>query len=141
MKQYKDMKICFNEDKYKLSGDLVLEGAFSVFVNCGSQYAIWYQFPNAIVYTLRDLDTGMVYESINFELSISHSGSSVYDKYAGLPCDRIVTEKFETVISDICFDDPPFEEIKNYEIAAHYLGCDSNTLIVINKPVKLKRWN
>jgi hypothetical protein len=75
------------------------------------------------------------------ELSISHSGNSVYAQYAEFPCDGIVTEKFETVISDIYFDDPPFEEIKNNEIAAHYLGCDSNTLIVLNKQVKLKRWN
>ncbi len=118
-----------------------MEGDFSVFVNCGSQYAIWYQFPNAIIYTIKDLDSGRIYESVNFELSISHSGNSVYAQYAEFPCDGIVTEKFETVISDIYFDDPPFEEIKNNEIAAHYLGCDSNTLIVLNKQVKLKRWN
>jgi len=53
-----------------------IHGTYSTFVNCGSQYATWHQFPSAICYAIRDLDSGEIYLSINNELSISPSGKS-----------------------------------------------------------------
>lgn len=116
---------------------LQISGALSVFVNCGSQYATWNQFPGTILYILKDLDNDVIYKSNDTELSISWDGNNVYEEYAKEPCDRIVTKEFSTRVSSIYFNQAPETEISNFELEASYLGFSSNTLVIKNNSIIL----
>ena len=114
MDKYQGLKIEFNRYMYKESTEIEISGALSVFVNCGSQYAIWSQFPSVIRYTVTDLDSKAVYQSVDNELSISLNGNNIYDEYAGKPCNKIVEENFSIKLADVYFIDPPKKEIRNF---------------------------
>lgn len=138
MDEYQGLKIQFDESRYKETNEIKVHDALSTFVNCGSQYAIWYQFPSAIRYTLKNLDSGKVYHSIDNELSISLSGNSIYEEYSKKPCNKIVEEKFSVSLKDIYFIDPTTKEIKNFKLYADYAGHKSSPLVFMNKPLVLK---
>jgi len=123
-----------NADRAKIE----IHGTYSVFVNCGSQYAIWYQFPSAIRYTIKDLDSGNVYLSIDNELSISQSGNQVYDEYSKKECGKVVAENFSITLSDIYFINPPKQPLKNVEISCRYYNDVSNSVKILNKSLFLK---
>jgi len=122
------------------SGLVEIEGILSVYVNCGSQYSTWNQFPQTILYVLKDLDTGNIFESVNLELSISWDGNQVYDEYSKKPCNQVVTERFSTSLADISFINPSNQTITNFELHASYLGRISNVLVIKNAPTVLKNF-
>ncbi len=122
------------------ASEIIISGSYSIFVNCGSQYAIWHQFPAAIHYTIKDMDSGEVYTSINNELSISPSDNQIYDDYAKRECGKIVTEKFSIVLTDIYFLSPPVDAIKNFELACRYYSDLSNTVQILDEKIYLKRF-
>jgi len=114
-----------------------ISGALSMFVNCGSQYSTWNQFPETILFVLKDLDTGNIYESNNTELSISWDGNNVYEMYAQEPCDKIVTKEFLLTVTSIYFNHPPKTEVSNFELKASYLGFSSNIVLIKNTSLVL----
>ncbi len=130
-----------------------ITGSLVTFVNCGSQYAIWSQFPQVIRYALTDLDTYTVYQSVDNELSISWQGNSVYERYAKKPCDQLVTKNFSVNLQDVYFIDPPKNrnknkttgntksinvEISNFTLQAYYLAYKSKPLLFNETPLTLK---
>ncbi len=117
-------------DDFKTNGEIIINGELSIFVNCGSQYAIWYQFPETIQYTLKNIDTEDIFRSIDNERSISWNGNEVYDHYAKEPCNKIVTQRFSVFLKNIYFINPPENPIENFELTASYLGETSNSWTV-----------
>ena len=115
-----------------LEQGLNINGSISMFVNCGSQYSVWNQFPQTILYVLKDLNTGDIYKSNDTELSISESGNSTYERYGKEPCNKIVTKEFSSSITSIYFNRPPKTEISNFELKASYMGFSSNALVIKN---------
>jgi REP element-mobilizing transposase RayT len=140
MSASEEFKIQFDESKYADTKEFVIHGAFTTFVNCGSQYAIWFQFPDAVRYTLKDLDSGEVYQSINRELSISRDGNQVYDEYAKTPCNKVIEKEFSVALSDVYFMNSPKKAIKNFELHADYAGHKSNTILFKVRPFFLKEF-
>jgi hypothetical protein len=112
-------------------------GTLSVFVKCGSQYAIWEQFPANIPFVLKDLDTDNVYESNYIELSISWDGNNVYEEYAEEPCDQVVSKDFTLTLTSVYLTSPPKTEVSNFELKAVYSGFSSNTLVIKGEPIIL----
>ena len=115
-----------------------IHGTYNTFVNCGSQYAIWHQFPSAIRYAIKDIDSGEIYMSINNELSISPSGNQIYEAYSKKECGKVVSESFSMILSDIYFVSPPKTPIKNLEISCSYYNTRSNAVKILNTSLLLK---
>ena len=134
------MRLSIYLDETSADSEIIISGSYTTFVNCGSQYAIWHQFPGAIHYTIKDLESGEVYASINNELSISPSGSQIYDEYAKKECGKVVTEKFSIVLNDVYFLNPPATSIKNFELSCRYYNDPSNTIKISNKSIYLKQF-
>ena len=123
---------------YKLhKNSLLVQGELSTFVNCGSQYATWRQFPGAIQYKVIDLESNKVYTSINMMLSISEDGNEIFEHYSKEPCSKIVSKDFSIDLSDIYFQDAPKIKIVNFEFQAEYLGHKSNVLKFVNIPLQM----
>ena len=133
MSDSEEFKIQFDESKYREAEKIVIHGTFATFVKCGSQYAIWNQFPGAFKYTLKDLDTNKIYQSVNGELSISWDGNQVYDEYAKMPCDKVIEKEFSIALNDIHFMDSPKKAIKNFELYVDYAGRTSNAIVFKNR--------
>ncbi|MET0355327.1 MAG: hypothetical protein ABW044_01050 [Cellvibrio sp.] len=133
----RDLRISFDEKSYTEKNEIRLNGSYSTFVNCGSQYAIWYQFPKAIRYTVKDLDSGEVYMSIDNQLSISHSGNQIYETYSKKDCGKVVTESFSVSLNDIYFIKPA-AVLKNIEVSCSYFNHPSNVVKILNKSIRLK---
>lgn len=134
MSDFEGFKIQFDESEYREVKAIEIRGAFATFVKCGSQYAIWSQFPGAIRYSLKDLDSNKIYQSANGELSISWDGSQVYDEYAKMPCDKVIEKEFSTALNDIYFVDSPKKAIRNFELHADYAGHTSNVIVFDKRP-------
>ncbi len=117
---------------------IYLSGKFSVFVNCGSQYAIWGQFPQVINYKVKDLDSGTIYTSINREMSISWNGNSVYEEYSRQPCNQIVSEVFVEDLQNLYFREGAEKSPSRYAMQAGFMEFYSEWLTIENKPIKLK---
>ena len=115
-----------------------IHGTYTTFVNCGSQYAIWHQFPSAIRYAIKDLDSGEIYLSINNELSISPSDNQIYEAYSKKECGKVVSESFSVVLNDIYFVSSPKTPIKNLEISCSYYNTPSNSVKILNASLLLK---
>ncbi|MBU2862472.1 hypothetical protein KO489_01300 [Reinekea forsetii] len=128
------------EQSSALEGVLKISGEFSIFVNCGSQYAIWDQFPDTVEYSIKDLDSGEVFKSVSEKLSISWDGNDIYEHYSNEPCDQVVTKAFSATITDINFLTAPSKTLTNVELYARYEGIQSNMLSVKNFPLALKRF-
>lgn len=122
------LSIWFDNSTYEERKDIVIHGNLSTFVNCGSQYAIWHQFPEAIKFTLQNLDSGEVYFSGGGELSISWDGNQVYEAYAKEPCNEVVSKFFSISLNSIYFRDLPKNTVKNFKLQAEYVGHTSNSL-------------
>ena len=137
MDEYQGLKIQFDENKYKETKTIQIDGLFAIFVNCGSQYAIWSQFSETIRYMLKDLDTGEVFMSIDNELSISWDGNQVYESYSREPCGKVIDKEFSIKLKDIYFLEPPEKSISNFELTAYYMH-ESNKLTFKNTPLVLK---
>lgn len=137
--EFQGFKIKMDEDLYEQKKEIYIRGSFSIFVNCGSQYAIWGQFPQAIRYKLKDLDSDTLYQSINMELSISWDGNQVYEDYAKMPCNKIITESFHENLHNIYFENAPDNPIKYYEVQAEYMNFVSEWIKIDNKPIQLKK--
>ena len=137
MDNYQGLKLEIGHKTSDRASDIEINGELSTFVKCGSQYAIWYQFPEIIMYTLKDLTTGKTFVSSDNELSISWDGNDIYDEYAEKPCNKIITEKISVSLNSIYFDDPPKTPIVNFELQAHYLNHSSDPLIIKNSKVIL----
>ena len=133
-------KIYFDDNAYKENKNVVIRGTLSTFVKCGSQYAVWRQFPDSISYTIKNLDSGTVYSSINMELSISESGDDIYDEYNETPCDKIVSQDFLIDLSDLFFQIPSQIEVKHFEVFAEYLNFKSNILFLDGVSVNLNKF-
>ena len=127
-------------EKSQESADVIIDVEFSIFVNCGGQYAVWHQFENATLFTVKDLDTGVTYKSIDGSISISLNGNEVYDHYSKEPCDRVVTNRFSVPLSDIHFINASEKPITNMEISAFYFGYESNVSVIKNTSILLKSW-
>jgi hypothetical protein len=140
MDEYQGLKIDVDPSDFKESGEVKINGEFSIFVNCGSQYSTWFQFPATIQYTLKDLDTGDIFKSMDNELSISWDGNEIYDHYAKEPCNRIITKGFSTTLTEIYFENPSKKPITNFELNASYLGHTSNSLTINNVSVVLNNF-
>lgn len=130
--------IKFDRVGYENSKDIIVSGSFSIFVNCGSQYALWHQFPAGIRFTVKDLDSDAEYLSANTELSISWDGNQIYEEYAKMPCNTAVGEDFSMVLNDMYFERGPNKEIVNFELRAAYAGKESNVLTFIAVPFIVK---
>ena len=137
MDDYQGLIIDVTTDDLEGEDEIQINGQLSIFVNPGSQYAIWSQFPDSVLYTLKDLDNGETYESHDTELSISWDGNGVYDMYSDRPCNRIITEEFSTLLTDINFRNPPKTPLVNFELQASYLGHSSNSVTINNASVSL----
>ncbi len=140
MSDTKGLKIRLNEDQALDKNKVQIDGHFSTFVTCGSQYATWHQFPETINYTIKDLKTGETYQSIDNTLSISWDGNEVYEEYSNKPCDQIISEDFSVYIEDVYFIEAPENLIENFELTAEYFGYKSNTIVVNNSKLKLKKF-
>ncbi len=138
MSEFQGLKIRLVEDASVDQDKVKISGRFSTFVTCGSQYATWFQFPQTIMYSIKDLKTGTVYESINNELSISWDGNSVYEEYSTEPCDQIVNEDFSVFVEDIYFINVPEDRLEDVEITAKYFGYTSNSIYVKGSNLKLR---
>lgn len=132
------LTIELDEFLYQQEKQIYIKGVFGIFVNCGSQYAIWGQFPQVIRYKLKDLDSGIVYQSINRELSISWNGNQVYEEYAKKPCNKIITEQFSENLQEIYFENASKMSVKNYMLQAEYMNFVSAWIKIENKPIQLK---
>jgi|GEM_PF-1426936 len=139
MSDWEGLKIFFDKEKYKETGEITFHGVFATFVKCGCQYSTWYLFPDKISYILKDLDKGEVYKSVDMDITISHDGNSIYDEYAKEPCDKVVSKNFSINIKEIWFENSPSNEVQNFEISAQYLGYTSNVLIVRSISLKLSK--
>lgn len=135
MSENQGLEIYFDENRAGEKDKVLIHGTLSIFVNCGSQYAIWSQFPRNVRYVIKDLDTEEVFESIDEELSISWSGNDVYDNYAKEPCNKVVKKSFSIPLDTLYFINPP-EKLKNVELYAHCLGHRSAS-IFINTELRL----
>lgn len=122
----------FDQALYNETKVINLQGSLSTFVNCGSQYATWRQFPRAVNYTIKNLDTNEIYNSIDMQLSISEEGNYIFDKYAKEPCDTVVSKDFFASLDDIYFEKAPKANILNFELQTEYAGHKSNVLIFKN---------
>ncbi len=140
MNQTQGLRIQLSHDAANDKNKLRIEGSFSVFVNCGSQYAIWSQFPETIMFTIKNLESGQEYESIDNHLSISWDGNQVYDEYSQKPCDQIVTEKFSIAVDDVYFKDALEDVLGNIELTAKYLEFTSNSINVKDSKIRLKKF-
>ncbi len=138
VEDFQGIKIDFNHQKYQEQHKLEIIGSFAMFINCGSQYAIWSQFPDVIRYSLTDLDSKTTYQSIDNELSISWDGNEVYDRYASEPCDKIVEKTFSMELANVYFQDAPKDPITNWTLSAFYLGYESNLLTFNHTSLILK---
>lgn len=127
--------IRFDKEAYSEREEVVIHGSFSMYVNCGSQYAVWGQFPEGVYYTLEDFDSGITYESMSGELSISWDGNQVYEQYANMPCNRVVKEPYSIALKDVIFSKLTNNAIKNFKLSAHYLSTKSNELTFVNTPL------
>lgn len=132
------LTIQLDESLYQQEKQIHIKGIFGIFVNCGSQYAIWGQFPQVINYKVKDLDSGAIYISINREMSISWSGNSVYEEFSRKPCNEIVSEAFEEDLQNLYFKEVPEKTIYRYAVQAEYMKFVSDWLTIENKPIKLK---
>lgn len=132
------LKINFDQVSSGESQNIIVRGVLSTFVACGSQYAIWRQFPQAIRYTIKNLDNDDIYKSIDMQLSISESGNDIFDFYRKEPCDIVVSKDFSVSLNDIFFEEVPNAKVFNFEFQAEYAGHKSNILIFENMPFGLK---
>jgi hypothetical protein len=132
------LDLSLDQKSYDETGDIKIDGRLSTFVNCGSQYAMWRQFPRAIKYTLKDLDSGATYNSIDMTLSISEHGTDIYEKYRQQPCDQVVSKSFTVNLNEVFFKESPNQPIKNFELQAEYAGHISDTLKITNTSFQLK---
>lgn len=128
------LKIVFDQELYNETKNFRVQGVLSTFVNCGSQYATWRQFPQAIQYKLINLVSGDIYISIDGTLSISESGNKIYDYYSKQPCNQVVSQDFFVDLNQIYFQNAPKSEILNFELQAEYVGHKSNILKFTKKP-------
>ena len=138
MSNQQGLKLKYDSLSYKENQDIIIQGTFSIFVKCGSQYAIWRQFPDAINYTLKNLDSGNEMFSINMELSINEQGNEIYEEFNKMPCNQIVKKEFNVSLSDVYFQSSQQEKISHFELQAEYFGFKSNLLIFNNKPFRIK---
>lgn len=138
MKEDQGLKITFDQASYNETKSIEVQGILSTFVNCGSQYATWRQFPGAINYTLKNLDTGDIYNSVDMMLSISESGNDIYDRYSKEPCNTIVSKDFSVVLNHIFFQKMSKTKVFNFELQAEYAGHKSNILIFKKIPLHIK---
>lgn len=134
------LNLVFDDALYKKTKDIRVNGVFSIFVNCGSQYALWYQFPASIRYTLTDLDSGAIYFSVDNELSISWSDNQVYEAYAKEPCNQIISKTFSVLLNDIYFQNVPRKKINHFKLQAEYAGQTSNPLTFKGVLFDIKSW-
>lgn len=132
------LKINSNYQPHKNQNSLIVQGELSIFVNCGSQYSIWRQFPEAIQYKIIDLESNRVYTSIDMMLSISESGNEIFERYRKEPCNQIVSKDFSVYLNEIYFQDAPKNGIVNFELQAEYAGHKSNVLKFLNTPFQIK---
>lgn len=120
------------------AGQLIIKGVLATFVNCGSQYAIWHQFPAGVRFRLTDLETGRVHESPNREMSISWNGNQVYEHYRKAPCDSVVRQDFSLSLAEVF---PPGDapvSVRHFSLQAEYVGHRSNTLHFRDTLVRLR---
>ncbi len=134
---YEGLKLEFDKNSYMETKEIRIHGALSMFINCGSQYAIWHQFPNSIRYILKDLDSGEIYQSVNMELSISWDGNDIYEQYSKEPCDKIIEKEYSILLNDIYFIDSPKKIIKNFELNSNFMNFVSNILSFKDIPVEI----
>lgn len=137
MEEPQGLTIRFDENWYKKEKEIKIDGVLSTFINCGSQYAILYQFPRGIRFMIKDLHTGKVYKSLNPEISYTHHGNQIYDRYSKMPCNKVVSEEFSIKLESIYFSEPPENVISNFELTAEY-SHESNKLTIKNTPIVLK---
>jgi hypothetical protein len=138
--EFQGLKIRLDETEYQQNKQIHIRGSFSLFVNCGSQYAIWGQFPQSLTYKIKNLDSDVVYQSINRELSISWNGNDVYENYAQQPCNQIVTQEFSENLQDIPFIDAGKEALNNFAVQVEYMNFVSDWLVVKGKMLDLKKF-
>ena len=138
MNNSQGLKIISDYQLNKTQNSLLVHGELSTFVNCGSQYATWRQFPRAIQYKVIDLESNKVYTSIDMMLSISENGNEIFDRYGKEPCNQIVSKKFSVNLNEIYFQDSSKSEIVNFELQAEYVGHKSNILKFVNTPFQIK---
>lgn len=138
MSKFQGLKIKLNENATK--GKFQVDGSFSTFVSCGSQYAMWSQFPKGVIYFIKDIKTNQVYESINNELSISWNGNEVYQEFSKKSCNEIVTEEFSVFLGDIYFEDAPAHLLESFELVAKYLKYTSNRISIESSNFEFRKF-
>ncbi len=138
MNDEQGLKIISNNQPNENHNSLFVQGELSTFVNSGSQYATWGQFPRAIQYKIIDLDTDEVYTSIDMMLSISESGNENFERYGKEPCNQVVSKEFSVSLHEIYFQNAPKNAICNFELQAEYAGHKSNILKFIKTPFQMK---
>ena len=120
------IKIVGREDKSSVENkELIIRGVFRTYVKCGSQYATWYQFPETVQFTLKNLDTNEEHTSRNTELSISPDQRTI-ERYSSMPCDQIHRRYFEQNIFDYFTKYIP--TAGSYEIFAFYKTSKSEPI-------------
>ncbi len=138
MNDEQGLKIISNNQPNEKYNSFFVDVELSTFVNCGSQYATWRQFPMAIQYKIIDLDTNKVYTSIDMMLSISESGNEIFERYRKEPCNQVVSKKFSVSLDEIYFQNRPKNAILNFELQAEYAGYKSNKLKFLKAPFNIK---
>ena len=136
MEEPQGLTIRFDEEWYKQNKEIKIDGVLSTFITCGNQYGVLYRFKNNISFIIKDLDTVKVYKSLNPDVSYSHLGSQIYDRYSKMPCNQVVSEEFSIILDSVYFTETPGNIISNYELTAYYLH-ESNKLTFRNTPTAL----
>ncbi|MDH5178172.1 MAG: hypothetical protein OEZ39_02040 [Gammaproteobacteria bacterium] len=136
MEEPQGLIIWFDENWYKEEKEIKIDGVLSTFINCCSQYAVWYQFPDIIRFKITDLDTGNVYESFSPDISYTHSGNRIYDMYSKMPCNKVVSKEFSIMLKSLYFPERPESIITDFELTADYCH-ESNVLIFKDIPLEL----
>lgn len=132
-KDYKGIYIRLSpqENISRVDAKLVLEGIVGIFVNHDAARATWQEFPNDIIFHVKDLSTGKTYESSYTKSSV---GWHVIPEFG--PSNQIVHNLFEkNLLSTHFFSGVKrlSDELKprtTIEVYVTFKGLTSNTLTI-----------
>lgn len=127
MRSPAELKIACDRQVYAAERRLIIHGSYRTWVNCGSQLAIWAQFPREVEFEIVDLASGQSFVSASAPLSVSHHQSTI-EYYGSLPCDQMVEQAFTVELAQFYFQPPAATPPMN--IVARFLGTRSNVLLI-----------
>ena len=127
MKHDAELKIALDTNAYRQKQQLLITGSYRTWVNCGSQLAIWVQFPREIGFQILDLGSGQTFASVSAPMSVSYAASTI-EEFHNMPCDQMVEQPFSVDLAELYLRPPAAKE--PMKISAQFLGTRSNVLLI-----------